>query len=235
MTHDNAILGKDGYIEIKIAGEYYPLLCFKAASLNREIDEIEKTSATSSTSREFKPGLKAATLRVSGVSTMDQSDGNVSIMYIMQHEDETFELRMNLTDQSGTNKVIAFQGFTRSWGLDNDVTQWSQSVIDFRISGDVDFGDPEEGPAAPDIYSDYWPVTPGSSSVTGDSAEYGYDMEDITPIAVYRSGKEHDPILSGTPGNLQCRYISATPEIIFDPTNPFNAGETVFVIFTRNA
>jgi hypothetical protein len=49
-----------------------------------------------------------------------------------------------------------------------------------------------------------------------------------TVLGVWREGTEYD-LVSGTPGNRQCRQNGGAIE--FGGAYPFEAGETVFVIF----
>jgi hypothetical protein len=50
-------------------------------------------------------------------------------------------------------------------------------------------------------------------------------------LEVDREGVQYDIIDTGAPVGRQVRLDTTTGELDFDPNLPFNAGETVFIIF----
>lgn len=231
MSEAKSILGSNGFAQIFITDSYYVLLCFKSMTLDIEDEEIEKTSINSGRAREYTTGLSSGTLSVSGVTTIENTATVVSALYMLQHRNEEHLIQLSYTSQDSTTKGISFSAILRRTTLSNDVTQWAQSSLEFRISGDIDTGAIIDPPVAPTIFSDYWDVTAGTKFVTGLSETVGktYSLSGINLVAVYREGIEYD-IVTSSPGNRQARYVSGTPSVEFQIN--FEPGETVFIIFT---
>lgn len=228
MSYAKSILGKNGFAQIFITDQYYELLCFKSMVLDIEDEEIETTGPNSGRARDYTTGLSSGTLSVSGVTTIANTASVISAFYMLQHRNEVHPIQLSYTSMDGTTVGISFNAIVRRTTLTNDVSQWGQSSLEFRITGEQNAGAIISPPGALDIFSDYWNTTPGATSVTGLSVVHGYNLVGIIPVAVYREGVEHD-LVTGTPGNRQARYVD--PAVQFEIA--FNSGEKVFILFTE--
>jgi hypothetical protein len=221
---DNKVKGKNVVIAMLIDATYYPVFCCKTAEFTMLQDEFETTSINSGSSREYEPGMMNASLSISGVTTLDNTNGKVSITYLLQQaiRRTTQTFRMTLTDNDGDDLVISFSGFLTRGSLNRDVNGFSQSAVDIRITGDISIDEIILPPAPEEVYTIYKTCTAGQSSVQ-DNLLIG-----ATVLIVARSGDVHE-VTSGTPGNHQYRHTSATGVVDFDTTNPFNTGEVIMV------
>jgi hypothetical protein len=115
------------------------------------------------------------------------------------------------------------------WGID-----MLESEVKTSRSFDSAGGPGTVTPAAKkELFSDWWTVTAGATSVTGLSAIWGYSIADIEEVVeVDREGTEYN-IVTGTPVNRQAKHNTSANQIEFDTSLPFNAGETVFLLFKR--
>lgn len=214
----NQVTGKNVIVEMLISSIYYPIFCGKAADLPLEQDEIEVTHVNSGSEREYVPGMSNFLLNISGVTVLDNTENRVSILYFMQlairRSINTY--RMRFTDQDGDTAAITFSAFVRNSTVSRDVTQWSQSSVTMRITGPLTFSSVIPPPGTPTceqeptIYKDL----AESSLFVQDNLLIPGVGETITILHVSRSGTTYYET-SGTPGNLEFLYTSATGRITF--------------------
>lgn len=233
-------------IEIKISGVYLPVFCGKTMEFSQNQETIEVTSVNSATGREYEPGMTTATLNITGVTIIDNSDSRVSLPYLMTESIRrtTQECRIRLIDDDGTSLQISFDAIIVNNTLSRAVGTYSQSATSLVITGGVSVGpvDPP-APIEVDVYSDYWIPSAGNNYIDGDSSgtspsavanggPFSLGATD-TVLEVDVEGTEFDVILSGTPTNRECKFNTSTFVITFPVDLIFDGSQRVFVEFKR--
>jgi predicted secreted protein len=229
----NTVTGKNAIIELEVASVFYPVFCCKSFTFDQQQETIEVTDINSAFAREYVPGMTTATLNVTGVTILDNTGGRISITYLMQESvRRTIQnMRIRLTADDATTLQIAFNAIITSNSLSRDFGSYSQSVSGFVITGtpvvSSSITPPGTGPVvqAP-LYID---VVAGQSSVHDTLLE----AAGVVILEVDRSGIQHDQV-SGTPGNREFEFGGVgVGTIIFDPTNLFNAGEVIYILYKK--
>ena len=220
----NTIRGKNIVCSLYSVDNYYPIFCAKNAEFNLNQDEIEITSRNSGSSREYIPGMMNATLSMTGVTTLDNTNGRISVLYLMQQSVRRSlqQLIITLTDDDGNDIVMSFNAIITATGFTRDVASYSQCSVNFRVTGDITFDSIIVPPTPEVVYSIYLSASTGAYSVS-DILLIGADV-----LQVARTGITHNEV-SGTPIGRQFSYDSATGAILFDSSIPFNDGEDIYV------
>ncbi len=231
----NIVQGKNVIVSLFYDGEYYPIFCAKTMALTQTQDVFEVTSVNSGNDREYEPGMTTTTLDVSGVTTLDNVGGKISILYLMQLAQRRAiqELRVRLTDNNGDQKDVTFDAIITSNSFDKTLGGGlSNSNTSFTVTGPITIDDPV-GPPAPIVVQDplYIDGVEGQYTVSDPLLE----AAGVEILEVQREGIGHDPT-SGTPGNRQFKFTGGTGNgiIEFDSSNPFNSGpEVVYVLYQK--
>jgi hypothetical protein len=220
----NTIKGKNIVCSMDVGGTYYPIFCAKNAEFNVNQDEIETTSVNSGSSREYDPGMMNATLSMTGVTTLNNTNGRISPLYLMQQSIRraTQSLIINLTDDDGADVVIDFSAIITATGFTRDVASYSQCSVNFRVTGDINFDTVITPPAPSEVFSIYLSTTAGNTTVS-DAALTGKEV-----LLVAREGSVYNET-TGTPTGRYFKFTSGTGTITFDSSIPFNTGEVVYV------
>lgn len=228
----NTVQGKNVFAEIEVDSVFYPIFCAKDATLSTVQEEIETTSVNSSAAREYTPGMQSATMDVNGLTTSDNTGGRVSILYLLQAAQRRtiFNMRWRMTDDDGNPFTITFSAFSTTLSMTKALAgAFSQSSASFRITGDYAISEiippPVEAPceAQAPLYIE---VVEGETSVHSDLLE----ADDVVILSVARSGSEHNETLA-TPGSMEYKTDLPNGDILFDPTNPFNPGEVIYILY----
>lgn len=218
------VLGKNVIISMKVGVSYLPIFCGKTGSLDLNQDKIEVTHVNSGAHRNFVPGMSDSQLSVQGVTLINNDELKVSINYLSQlairRSINTY--RVLMTDQDGTVLSITLSAFILNTNLSRDVTAWSQSSVTLQITDDWTFSDVVPAPPTPTCEQQdtiYTTIPDGVLFVTSALLIPGVG-ETIDILRVSRSGTTYYET-SGTPGNLEFLYTSATGKITFqNPGNP---------------
>jgi hypothetical protein len=220
----NTIRGKNIVCSMLVDSTYYPIFCAKTAEFNINQDEIETTSVNSGSSREYVPGMMNATLSMTGVTTLDNTNSRISVLYLMQQSirRQVRDLIITLTDDDANDIVISFQAIIVATGFTRDVASYSQCSVNFRVTGDIGFDSIIVPPTPETVYSDYYGITAGISTLTVT------DLIGVEILMVARSGSVHEEI-TGTPTGRQFAFNGTTGTLTFDASIPFNTGEDVYV------
>lgn len=223
----NRVQGKNVIIELLVSATYYPFFCGKTMEFSPKQELIEVTSVNSGVSREYEPGMRTTSLNITGVTILDNSENRISLTYLMGVMGSILTMRIRLIDDDGDGVQISFQALITSLGLSRSFGSYSQSGVDMTITGNVTYTpiDPPPGIICfePPLYID---CVAGATSVTDPLL----DNDDAVVLEVCRSGLQHNET-NGTPGNQQFHFNPITGIINFDATNPFNAGEVIYVLY----
>lgn len=227
----NQVKAKNMIAEIDVSGTYYPFFCCKTVEFNQTQELIEVTSVNSGASREYEAGMSTATLSVSGVTVMDNTDGRISITYLIQEAVRRVaqSMRIRLTDDDGGTLQISFSAIITTNTLSRSFGSYSQSVTGFQITGTPTISVVVPAPV-PAVVQDplYLTVVAGATSVSDPLLT----VATVVILAVEREGTGHTEV-SGTPGNREFLFTLAAGSISFDPTNPFNTGEVIYILYKK--
>lgn len=219
-------------------GGWFPLFCAKTADFQANQNELEVTSIASSKDREFIPGMRDYTVNCTGVTTVDNTNGRVSLLYLLQGGviSNTFDWRMRFIDQEADTNTILFSAFLTSGNVSRALGgAFSQSAITMRVTGGLTFSTDIEPPTEPicevqtPLYID---VVAGQTSVASALLE----VTGVEILEVQRSGIGYDETV-GTPGNREFKFTGGAGNgtVAFDTTNPFNSGEVIYVLYKITA
>lgn len=223
----NRVQGKNVIIELLISATYYPFFCGKTMDFSPKQELIEVTSVNSGVDREYEAGMRSASLNITGVTILDNTENRISFTYLMGVMGSLLTMRIRLIDDDATGIQINFTALITSLGLSRSFGSYSQSSVDMTITGGITVTPVQPPPGVicfePPLYID---VVAGATSVTDPLL----DNDDAVILEVARSGLQHNEV-SGTPGNQEFHFNPITGIIDFDPTNPFNAGEVIYVLY----
>lgn len=225
----NRVKSSNVIIELLVGASYYPVFCGKTMEYSQNQELIEVTSINSGYSREYEAGMTTADLSITGVTILDNTGGRIAVTYLMQEGVRRVPqtMRIRMTDDDGGTLQIAFSAIVVNNTLSRSFGSYSQSSTQLKVTGDAVISSviAPPGLVCPEepLYID---VVAGASSVHSALLE----TAGITILEVDRSGMQFNET-SGTPGNAEFRYGGTDGYIYFDTTNPFNAGEVIYVLY----
>jgi hypothetical protein len=169
---------------------------------------------------------------VSGLTKIDNTDGQVSFFYLLQQNIRGSEqiIQIMFEDSNGNIQVLEGTVLIPELSINANVGSFADATISFEGTGPVEITEPVsdvESDICEDLVSDTWDVVATETSISGAGQE-GKSFAGKEILEVDRSGMVHS-YTSGIPGNMEYAYNGT--EISFDPTNPFNDGETIFVLW----
>lgn len=220
----STVKGRNIVLSMYVTDNYYPIFCAKTMSYDPVQDEVEKTSINSGSSREYEAGMFSATVTCTGIQTLNNSGGKISVNYLGQQSvrRQKQQFLITQTDDDGNSLIMSFDGIIISPSFSRDTNGFGQSSVSIRVTGDVLYDSIILPPVPEEVFSDYFSCTEGQSSISDAS------LEDVEILQVARSGDTHEET-TGTPGNHQFKYTSGTGTVLFDVNNPFNDGEWIYV------
>lgn len=228
---------------ILISGDWYPIFCATSGEFALTVDEIETTSVNSGSAREYLPGMTNGTLTWSGVSTIDNTEGKISILYLMQQAlgRNVQSWRVYFEADDGTTQEATFDGFIRNASILRETTSYNNSNIVVRITGGVTLDNIILPPGADlDYFSDYWQTVDGQNYVSGASTgEWNGGttytlLSTDTILAVDVEGIGYN-IVTGTPGagNREVKFQTSPVRLIFPSDLVFDGSQRVYVMWKR--
>lgn len=231
----NSVLGKNVIVRMLIDAVYYPVFCAKTATLTQTQDVIEVTSVDSGNDREYEPGMSTMSLDVGGITLLDNTEGRISVLYLMQLAQRRARqtMKITLTDQDGSSIDVGFYAIITANSFDKALGgAFSQASTSFLVTGGITIG-PSILPPAPSEVQEplYLEAVEGETSVS----DVLLEAEGVEILHVHREDAGSGQQVSGTPaaGTRQFQFVAADGEIFFDPTNPFNGGEIVYVLYQK--
>lgn len=242
---NDVIFGENGVnVETLVNGDYIVIGCAVSCSFEFENELIGKTDVNAGLFRKKRVRISDTRGSVQGLTTLQSSATRLTIFHFLQEAIRRTEqtMRFVFTDQAGFIRYVVGIFLVKAVNLSHDQTAYSEFDLQLEGTGNIDIGQvlppgsggddsPGDGGSGddvcPELFSDYWETTEGESSISGIGVQ-GRSFADQQIIEVDREGTEHEAA-SGSPGNREYAYDGTN--ISFDPTNPFNAGERVFVIW----
>lgn len=227
----NHVKSNNVIIELLISAAYYPVFCGKTMEFAQNQELIEVTSINSAAAREYQSGMTTCNLSITGVTILDNTENRIAVTYLMQasirRTPQTMRIRM--IDDDGTAIQIAFTAIISSNTISRAVGTYSQSSTALTITGEPVISEiiPPPGLACIEdpLYID---------AVAGQTYVYNVLLEDpgVVVLAVEREGLGQTEV-GGTPaaGSREFYFPGTDGKVYFDPTNPMNAGEVVYVLY----
>lgn len=215
---------------------YVTIGCASSCSFNFVNEIIGKTDVNAGLARKKRVRISDCNGSVEGIITTESTADRLTIFHFMQEAIRRSELDMQFIfeDVNGGVKVIQGLFLVSTIGLSADINSWSDFGLDLEGTGGISVTaiDPPPDVSCETVFSDWWETTPGLSGISG-TGHAGLSFAGHDVIEVDREGLEHEIVTTGTPGNRQAKYTGGD-SITFDPTNVFNPGETIFVIWVED-
>ena len=230
------VFGRGVTVQAKVEGEYITIGCASNCSFQFENEIIGKTDVNAGLFRKKRVRISDCRGSIDGVITTESTPTRLTIFYFLQEAVRRAENDMLFIFEDVNGGVKTIQGLflVQSTDLSADIQAFAEFSLQLEGTGGITISDVAPPPdlVCETIFSDWWTTTPGASGITG-TGHYGRSFAGHDVIEVDREGLEHDIVDTGTPGNRQAKYTGGST-ITFDPTNPFNAGEIIFVIWVED-
>lgn len=224
--------GKNVAFEMLEVDNYIPLLCATDCTYSRNVEFVEKTGPTSGGSREWKRRLHEHISTVSGLTEINNSTTHLSFFYLLSiTAEKTF--RMTFEDEVGNLYSLTGPGLLGTMGINGPAADFSNGTIEVRWNGQPDTT-VILPPAEPGVYELY--INESNGLVVGATDVSHVDLE-ATGVEVLGSVRTGTGLIQvgGTPaaGSQEFRFIGGTGNgtIVTDSTNPYNAGEWIYVLY----
>lgn len=229
------IHGRDSNMYVKIDDIWTLIGCATMFTFEFNNEIIYKTDRNAGLNRKKRVRMSDCRASVSGVMIIEGSS-NVGAAYFLQEgvRRSELDLRLAYIGANGNDYTIEMTGIVEGIPINADVSNFSEYDINFEGTGPFVLGtiEPSEVGECPEIKSDYWTTTPDAISITGASANgIATTLAGKTVLNVDREGFGLTST-AGTPGNAQYRY-TGTNLLETDAGNPYNADETIFVIWSE--
>lgn len=227
----NTVKSSNVIVEMDVSGLYYPIFCGKTAEFSQTQEVIEVTSVNSDVAREYEAGMTTATLNITGITILDNTGGRISILYLVQESIRRAvqTMRIRFIDDTGATLQIAFSALITNNTISRSVGTYSQAATSFIITGTPTLSAIIPPPGVQCVETPlYIDVVAGATSVSHASLQ----QTGVVILGVSRSGMVHNST-SGTPGNMEYKFTGGAGNgtVAFDPTNPFNSGEVIWILY----
>lgn len=234
----NVVVG----LQIVEDGPYYPVFCATDMSYDFEVEEIEVSTVTSGVDKEFRPRMRSSNISVTGVSKVDNTDGQICFLWLAANaaSGTIYGVELSFTDDEGNVGYIYADVFIRSGNVTGPVSGFSTASVIFRVTGSSVFTDtPAPTPDGFTELSDYWQTVNGQNYISGassgaaDGTNYTLGADD-TPLIVFMEGAQYN-LTTGTPtvGLAECKFTSGTGRITFPTDVIFDGSQRVAVVWRR--
>lgn len=224
------VWGSDAIVSLKVAEEYYPVFCATDMLLTVRQDVVLATSASTGIYRLKRlRGLTEWSVTVSGLTKLDNTDGQISFFYLVQElvRGSELDIRIEFTDDEDNDQTLSGTVIIPEMSISGPAEDWSQANITFEGTGGFSM-EPVPPPAETECeVQDTIYTTLAEGAVYVENALL--QEEGVVIITVARSGitlseSEVDPI------GMEFRFDDATGRIYVDAENPGNPGGEEFVI-----
>lgn len=224
------ILGKNAVLSVDIDNVFVPALCAIDSSFQFDHEEVLITSRNSGKFRERETRLCDWGFSLSGLTKVDNSDGNLAFFYLLQAAVIGAKKRMRLrfTDPDGNVVDITGYALVKQGSITSNVSGFSTATVNFPGTGaftTAAVADPEPV----DLYKKYLTTTPGEF-IVGHA-----DLADAVEIMqVIREDGDYEPT-TGTPSGRKFKYYTSVGVgyVEFDAALTFNLGEVVYVLYKK--
>lgn len=229
-VHGNKIL-----LSIKIGSTFYPVLCAIDMTYTCSQEVVLATSASTGKWRQKRlRGLSEWNVILSGITKIDNTDGQVSFFYLLQENIRGSEqiIQIMFEDSEANTQVLEGNVIIPELSINGNVNSFADVSIIFDGTGDVTIQEAVSGGASgesdlcDDLFSDTWILAEGTTSISGLGQEGGsFAGKEIIEVDV--EGTQYD-YSSGTPGNREYGYNGVS--ISVENAAPAG-GQKVFVMW----
>lgn len=230
------VFGTGVSVQAELNSEWITVGCATSCSFNFVNELIGKTDVNAGLFRKKRVRISDCSGNVEGVTITGSSATRLSIFHFMQEAVRRSEANMRYVFEDNEGNVVVITGLflIEAIGLTGDVSAFSEFSLNLQGTGGISISEiaPPGEVVCDVIQSDWWVCTAGESGISGPGVE-GRNFAGHTVLEVDRSGLQHDIVDTGIAGNRQAKYAGGTT-ITFDPTNVFNDGETIFVIWVES-
>lgn len=228
------IHGKDILLSLKIGNEFYPALCGVDMTFSCFQGVVLATSVdTGNFRRKRLRGLSEWNVSTSGLTKIDNTDGQVSFFYLLQENIRGSEqmIQIMFTDDAGNIQVLEGVVIIPNLSINGNVNSFADANVLFDGSGAFEITEAVsdvESDICDDLFSDTWIMAEGATSISGLGQEGGsFAGKEILEVDV--EGTQYD-YSSTTPGNREYGYDGTN--ISFEIAAP-EFGQKVFVLWKQ--
>lgn len=220
------IHGNNVLVSIQIDAEFIPVLCGIDMTFTCSQEIVLATTIDSGKWRKKKlRGLSDWNVSVSGLTKIDNTDGQVSFFWLLQENVRGTEqvIQMMFEDEDGNVQVLEGNVLIPDLSFNGNVNSFADVNVTFEGSGGFTIEQPVSdvvSDVCDDWTSDTFDLAEGETSLTGAFA--GKEI-----IEVDREGIQFD-YTSGTPGNREYSYSGVNINFEIEGAS---GGEKVFVIW----
>lgn len=228
------IHGRDTLLSIQIDAEFYPVLCAVDMTFTCSQETILATSAdTGIWRRKRLRNLSEWNVSVSGLTKIDNTDGQVSFFYLLQQNIRGSEqiIQIMFTDADGNTQVLEGTVIIPSLSINANVNSFDDATIVFEGAGEVTIQEAVsdvESDICDELLSDTWTMAEGENSISGLSPN-GKSFAGKEILEVDVEGTQYD-YTAGTVGNRQYGYNGT--DISVEIAAP-EFGQKVFVLWKQ--
>lgn len=231
----NRVQGRNVIVTMEVDSVYYPVFCAKTALLSQVQETIEITSVDSGNDRQYEPGMSTTTLEIGGLTILDNTENRISVLYLMQLAQRRARqtMKITLTDNDGDQIEVGFKAIITANSFDKSLGgAFSQSSTSLLVTGGITIG-PSITPPNPSEVQEplYLEAVEGETSVSDPLLT----AAGVEILHVHREDAGSGQQVTGTPasGTRQFRFTAGTGTIDFDPDNPFNGGEIIYILYQK--
>lgn len=226
------IHGRDILLSILIETEFYPVLCAVDMTFSCSQQVLLATSVDTGVWRKKRlRNLSEWGVSISGLTKIDNTDGQVSFFYLLQQNIRGTEqvIQIMFTDADGNVQVLEGTVLIPDLSINGNVNSFADATVTFEGTGPVEITEPVsdvESGVCEELVSDVWTLAEGATVING-LGENGESFAGKEVLEVDREGLQYD-YTGGAPGNREYAYNGTN--ISFETAgNEFN--EKVFVLW----
>jgi predicted secreted protein len=208
------IHGRDALVSIKVEEEFYPVLCAIDMTFSCSQQVLLATSADSGNWRYKRlRNLSEWSVSVSGLTKIDNTDGQASFFYLLQQNirGTEQEIQIMFSDDDGNVQVLEGVVLIPEMSINGNVNGFADASVVFEGTGPFEITEPVSAVESAEcevIMSDTWVLGDGSFSISG-AGEAGGTFEGKEVLEVAREGTQFERT-TGSPGNREYRYNGTT-------------------------
>jgi hypothetical protein len=224
-----ALTGRNARLDIKVDTTWFPALCANECAYYFDHEEILITSRNSGKFTERETGLLNWGFSVTGLSKVDDTDGQKGFFYLCQASVRGTKQMMRIvyTDNDGNSQTISGYVLIKQGTFTSTIPAFSVASMNFPGTGEPDLGAVSGGTPLTE-HKLYLSTTAGAFEVAH------ADLANASQIMlVLREDGGYTEISGGSPAGRQFKYTNlvTSGKLTFDNTLPFNPGEIVYVRF----
>lgn len=224
------LTGKNALMSIWLDDTWYPVLCAYEVAFRFWHEEVLTTTRTSGKYRRRISRLMDWNFTISGLTKIDDSDGQKGFFYLSQASvrGTAVQMRIRYTDDDGNMQDVHGNVLVMEGMISSLVGGFSNAS--FTLPGD---GEPvigtSSGGTPQNLYHKYLETTEGAFEVSH------ADLGGITSIYLVEREDGGYVVVTGTPVGRQVKYtdLGTSGKLTFDSSLPFNAGEIVHIIYAK--